>query len=134
MRENSTAISPETIEELRIVFREELQREGERRRDRKTLRTRLWKDFSEELKAADEAAETAITLYSVIGNPPHAQTRKAKRYQVRSAISTLLRAVYRVEYVEWLPADKELEMREFIRSVLNLMKDLKGGDAHENAI
>ena len=125
MRTNEQTMSPEVREELRALFREELQLERVRKREQKTFRTQLWEEFSAELEAADKAAESVVDAGSFIGNPPRMQTARPMRYQVRSAIDALLRAVYRVQYSAWLPVDREPEMRAFIRSILDLMEKLR---------
>lgn len=122
---NTKTIEPEVLEELRGLFREELQRERETKQEQRRFRSRLWEGFEEELEAADEAAQSEVTCHSMVGDPPQMQTNRAMRFQVRSAIDTLLQSVSRVRYSLWLPANKEPEMRAFIRAVLDLMEELK---------
>jgi len=46
-------------------------------------------------------------------------------YKIREAIAALLRIVYKVKAIPSLPAEQEARMRYFMRSILELMDELR---------
>ena len=99
-------LTPEVKNELLAMLRAELAQEEQRRQDNKTVYRRACKDLGDRLAEFDFNG-------------------CRMDWKIRDAIGTLLRAVYQVNAVAKLPAEREPEIREFVESVLHLMKDQK---------
>ena len=116
-------ITPEVKNELLAMLRAELAQEEQRKQENKTAYRRVCKEFEEEMGSFDYTESRSG--YRNDGSRWEVNTSHDVSWKIRDAIGTLLRAVYQVNAVAKLPADKEAEMREFVESVLGLMKDQK---------
>lgn len=124
-------ITPEVKAELLEMLRQELAREEQRKKENRTAYQRACKDFQEAFAGFDyeEICTGSRTDGSVWGfNAGHKMQHK-----VRDAIGTLLRAVYQVDTVAKLPAEKEPQMKHFISSVLKLMNEQKDAPRFQEA-
>jgi len=117
-------ITPEMKNELASIVQQAMEQQEERKTAAKTVYRRVCADFDKELRSFD---------YSKPGT--YIDRKGVERqwdepfpcwWRIRDALSTLLRIVYQVDSTAKLPPEKEADMRQFMRSVLELMKNLKG--------
>lgn len=116
-------ITPEVREELLEMLRQELAQEEQRKKENRTAYQRACKDFQEAFAGFDY--EEISTGFRPDGSKWDVRCGHKMQYKVRDAIGVLLRAVYQVDAVAKLPAEKEPQMKQFIHSVLNLMNEQK---------
>ena len=115
-------LTPEVTNELLAMLRAELAQEEQRKQENKTVYRRACKGL-ETLFA--EFNYTEMESWPGPNSPKVREVEHNVSWKIRDAIGTLLRAVYQVNAVAKLPADREPEIREFVESVLHLMKDQK---------
>ena len=115
----SMTMTAEIREELAAMIRQELQEQ----RTNKSAYQRVWESFSDELRSFNYVEEKQIR--NCEGETLEFHYPRNYNKKVKSAISTLIRAVFEVDTVSQLPADKEPEMKEFMGKVLEMMKDFK---------
>ena len=122
-------ITPELKPELLAILRQEMADQERERKANKTVFQRVMQEFEPDLEQfswteVHDGTRPDGTVY-------HRETPHNVGYKVRSAVGTLLQAVYKTNGVAYLPADKQADMKEFVRSVLSLMKtnqERVGGD------
>lgn len=119
----STTITPELREELLAMLRQELTQQEADRQNRRTIFQRVCNGFEDDFNSFDWVDVWNATACD--GRNLHRETKQEMAYKIKSAIGTLLRAIYQEKSINRLPADKEQEMREFVKSVLALMKEKK---------
>lgn len=112
-------VTPEMRSELLTILRTELEREEQREKENRTVYRRICRDFEQEFCRYNYVVERHLTKPD--GESYTSKTEYRMHWKVRDAIGTLLRAVYKADAVAKLPAEKEAEMREFVRSVLGIM-------------
>lgn len=112
-------MTAEIREELAAMIRQELQEQ----RANKSAYQRVWESFSDELSSFNYVKDERIR--NCEGEVREFHFPRKCSQKVKSAIGTLIRAVFEVDTVSQLPADKEPEMKEFMRKVLEMMRDFK---------
>ncbi len=115
----SMTMTAEIREELAAMIRQELQEQ----RTNKSAYQRAWEGFSDELSSFNYVKDERIRNSEGEIREFHFPRKCSQK--VKSAIGTLIRAVFEVDTVSQLPADKEPEMKEFMRKVLEMMRDFK---------
>lgn len=124
-------ITPEVKTELLEMLRQELAREEQRKKENRTAYQRACKDFQEAFAGFDY--EEICTGSRTDGSVWEFHAGHKMQHKVRDAIGTLLRAVYQVDTVAKLPAEKEPQMKHFISSVLKLMNEQKDAPRFQEA-
>lgn len=122
-----TAITPEIRKELSAIFQQEMAIREQQKKESRTAYRRVFKEFQREFERFDYA--TTSQVLSITGETHISRHENVMHWKVRNAIGTLLRAMYQVGNVESIPAGKEVEMREFVQNVLDLMKEKTPADA-----
>lgn len=121
-------ITAEVREELLSMLRKELAAQEKEKKENRTAYQRLCKEFGDEMAAFNYTTENH---WMTPRGPRTNVTKHREDWKIRQAIGTLLRAVYQVDSVNNLPANKESEMRVFMSSILGQMRAIKGGKTHE---
>lgn len=116
--------------ELRTVIREELELYEKNRKIQSSMYSRICKEFSYTFSLYDYIDH--IELACPDGTQVPHEERVCMGRNVRTAIGTLLRAVYGVRGVGWLPPEKEEDIFGFVNDVLVLMAKMKKGEGHAN--
>lgn len=107
--------------ELAPIIRQEIERVRAEERENRSAWQRVKREFAERLNGFDYIEKTE---FYVVGKTRGSCEREIRySWKVTGALSTLLRAVYRVENIAKIPAEKEPEVREFVDQVLRLMEE-----------
>lgn len=114
-------ITQEMLAELSPIVRQEIERMKAEAAENRTAWKRLKKEFEERLAGFNYVVDKEYHLTD--GSLHHLTSTKRYDHKLLYALSTLLRAVYRVEHVDKIPSEKEREMREFMDRVLTLMEE-----------
>lgn len=122
-----TAITPEIRKELSVIFQQEIAIREQQKEDSRTAYRRVFKEFEMDMKRFDYA--TTKEIIAVEGGARSFTEEHVMHWKVKNAIGTLLRAIYQTSRVELIPADKETDMRDFVRRVLALMEEKASTDA-----
>jgi len=117
-------ITPEMKNELANIVQQAMEQHEQHKTAAKTVYRCVCADFDEELHSFDYSNRG--TFINCKGVERSWDTKVPCWQRIRGAIGTLLRSVYQVDSVTKLPPEKEADMRQFMRSVLELMKNLKG--------
>ncbi len=120
--ETNTAISPDIKEELLNLIQEGLEQHKKKKEADKTVFRRVCGSLVKELNSFN---------YTV---PDEYTDRNGKKviynreipcwYKIETALSTLVRIVYRVDAVAKLPSERETDIRQFMLDTLERMKTL----------
>jgi len=125
----TATITPAVREELIAIFMDAQEQHEREARINRAVFPRVCREFEGEMKRYDYVE---VQQYPDIeGNLCTRSLDRPMCGNIQSAFSTLLRAVYRVNSASKLPASAEPEMREFIRSVLDLMEKYRPEWAEE---
>lgn len=116
-------ITPEVRAELLTMLRQEMEREERQKKENRTTYQRACKGFQDTFSEFDYINVRSGTRPD--GSTWSFQDKRTMQWKVRDAIGTLLRAVYQVDAVAKLPAEEEPQIKQFIGSVLGLMKQQK---------
>ncbi len=119
----TTTMTPEIREELLSLLREELEQQEERKQSNKTVYRRVCAHFDKELNAFTYTKTGQGIDHN--GKPYQYVTTYTSGYKIREAVGSLLRVIFEVDAIAKLPAEKEEKIREFMGSVLALMRELK---------
>jgi len=129
-------ITAEVQEELLTLVRQELERREQRKDADKMVYRRICENLQDDLDSFTytklrEAKSRTGEIYQYEASYPGG-------WRIRDAVGVLLRVVFEVDKTAKLPFEKEGEIREFVGSVLQLMKELKarnlknqGGQRHD---
>lgn len=117
------SITAEEKQELVSIFCKELDQRERRKTANRSVYRRICASLIQELSAFDYkcphhwTGADGTTHQSVRFNPCAPS--------IEVAVSTLLRIVCQVDSTAKLPAEREAEMKMFVKNVLELMKSLK---------
>ncbi len=117
-----TAITPDIKNELLSLIQQGLEQHEKKKEADKTVFRRVCGSLDKELKSFDYTVPDVYTDRS--GKQVPYNREVSCWYRIETALSTLVRAVYQVEAVAKLPADKEGEIRGFMLDTLMRMKVL----------
>lgn len=116
-------ITQELRNELLALLRQEMEQQEREKQDSKNMWQRVSREFEEDFaefnyskQSVCKKADGSRWLYT---------EQRPMAHQVKTALGTLLRAAYRADGAARLPADKEADVRGYIRAVLELTKGLR---------
>ena len=113
-------ITPELKMELLAMLRQEIAEQEREKKANKSVFQRVMREFEPALEKFNWTEVRDFTLPD--GRVRHSETTHNMAWKIRNAVGTLLQAIYKANGVANLQANKEAEMREFVRSVLSLME------------
>ncbi len=116
-------MTQEARQELQALICEAMEQQEQRKAASKTVYRRICADFEQELHAFDYRKTKSYVDRKGVEQQYDATV--ACSWRIRDSISTLLRVVYQTDSTAKLPPEKEEDMRQFMRSVLELMGTLK---------
>lgn len=119
-----TAITPEQREEMLALLQSELDRRALEAKENRTVYQQVCNGLKDELTAFNYTRTRSYT--TVDGTSGSWQYEENMAYKIQTAIGTLLRAVYQVDYVRELSAANRQEIKKFVSDVLGLMKRQTG--------
>jgi len=101
-------------EEIKTIICQALEQREQQTAANKSVYRRICGDF-----------ESLLNQFDYTEPGKEYDTRIYCNYKIREAIGALLRIVYKVKVIPSLPAEQEARMRYFMRSVLELMGELR---------
>lgn len=116
-------MTAEVREELLSLVRQEIEQQEQKKAADKVVYRRICEGFKEELDSF-----TYTKTHEMInrdGSSSQYEISCLSGWKIRDAISVLLRVIFQVNLTAKLPSEKEEEIREFVGSILQLMKTLK---------
>jgi len=116
-------LAPAVKNELIRLIDEGIERHERKKEACKTVYRRVCSSLEQELKAFNYTVPDEYTNDNGKKIPYNREV--LCWYPIQTALSTLVRAIYQVDAVAKLPADKEAEIREFMQDTLAHMKALR---------
>lgn len=125
-------ITKETLAELSPYVRQEIERVRREEQENRTAWKRVKKKVGERLAAFNYVDISHIV--SVVGEEYFRENAVSYAYKLFMAFSAQLRAVYRVNQADKIPASEEKEIEAFMHDVLDLMEKLRSGAKERGVI